>query len=198
MPARHLRHQIGRRGRNDDQIGFTRQADMADVVLGLDTNLVEEAKQTGLFEANGVDASAVKVPGGFSDDVFLPYDYGHFAVIYDTETVKNPPTSLKELVEGDPSPSGHGRLRIARGLDSTILNAIPRAVTEPWELRRDSAAMRTSRPLTFISSADLPRVGVRSLCAFAARTGDLDHRFTPAPSALAGIEGHTTVTGRPP
>ncbi|MFN7124926.1 MAG: thiamine ABC transporter substrate binding subunit [Allorhizobium sp.] len=75
----------------------------ADVVLGLDTNLVEEAKQTGLFEANGVDASAVKVPGGFSDDVFLPYDYGHFAVIYDTETIKAPPTSLKELVEGDPS-----------------------------------------------------------------------------------------------
>lgn len=75
----------------------------ADVVLGLDTNLVEEAKQTGLFEANGVDASTVKVPGGFSDDVFLPYDYGHFAVIYDTESIKTPPTSLKELVEGDPS-----------------------------------------------------------------------------------------------
>lgn len=75
----------------------------ADVVLGLDTNLVEEAKETGLFEAHGVDASAVKVPGGFSDDVFLPYDYGHFAVIYDTETIKTPPTSLKELVEGDPA-----------------------------------------------------------------------------------------------
>ncbi|WP_425781082.1 ATP-dependent DNA helicase [Hydrogenophaga sp. T2] len=41
-----------------------------------------------------------------------------------------------------------------------------------------------------------PRVGVRSLCAFAARTGDLDHRFTPAPSALAGMEGHATVTAR--
>lgn len=75
----------------------------ADVVLGLDTNLVEEAKQTGLFEAHGVDAANVQVPGGFSDDVFLPYDYGHFAVIYDTETIKTPPTSLKDLVEGDPS-----------------------------------------------------------------------------------------------
>ena len=74
----------------------------ADVVLGLDSNLVEEARQTGLFEANGVDASTVKVPGGFSDDVFLPYDYGHFAVIYDTETIKTPPKSLKELVEGNP------------------------------------------------------------------------------------------------
>ena len=50
-----------------------------------------------------LDRSAVKVPGGFSDDTFVPYDYGHFAVIYDTETMKEPPKSLKELVEGDPA-----------------------------------------------------------------------------------------------
>lgn len=75
----------------------------ADVVLGLDTNLVTEAKETGLFEASGIDTSAVKVPGDFKDDTFVPYDYGHFAVVYDTETLKNPPKSLKELVEGDPN-----------------------------------------------------------------------------------------------
>ncbi|MEM5470553.1 thiamine ABC transporter substrate binding subunit [Hoeflea sp. AS60] len=74
----------------------------AGVVLGLDTNLVAEAKATGLFEAHGLDTSAVKVPGGYIDDVFIPYDYGHFAVIYDTETISSPPASLKELVEGDP------------------------------------------------------------------------------------------------
>ncbi|MGV1753798.1 thiamine ABC transporter substrate binding subunit [Agrobacterium sp. CG674] len=75
----------------------------ADVVLGLDTNLVTEARQTGLFEVSGIDTSEAKVPGGFKDDVFVPYDYGHFAVVYDTQTLKNPPKSLKELVEGDPS-----------------------------------------------------------------------------------------------
>lgn len=75
----------------------------ADVALGLDTNLIAEAKQTGLFEAHGIDTSAAKVPGGFVDDVFVPYDYGHFAVVYDTETIKNPPRSLKDLVEGDPN-----------------------------------------------------------------------------------------------
>lgn len=75
----------------------------ADVVVGLDTNLIAEAKATGLFEPSGIDASAAKVPGGFKDDVFVPYDYGHFAVVYDTQTLKNPPKSLKELVEGDPS-----------------------------------------------------------------------------------------------
>lgn len=75
----------------------------ADVVLGLDTNLITEAKATGLFDASGVDTSALKVPGDFKDDVFVPYDYGHFAVIYDTQTIKTPPASLKELVDGDPA-----------------------------------------------------------------------------------------------
>ena len=75
----------------------------ADLVLGLDNNLVAEAKQTGMFENHGIDTSAVRVPGDFKDDVFVPYDYGHFAVVYDTRTMKNPPKSMKELVEGDAS-----------------------------------------------------------------------------------------------
>ncbi len=75
----------------------------ADIALGLDTNLISEAKATGLFEPHGLDASAAKVPGNYSDDTFIPYDYGHFAVVYDTQAMKNPPKSLKELVEGDPA-----------------------------------------------------------------------------------------------
>ena len=74
----------------------------ADIVLGLDNNLTVEARQTGLFAEHGIDTSAVDVPGGFSDPLFVPYDYGHFAVIYDTKAMETPPTSLKELVEGDP------------------------------------------------------------------------------------------------
>jgi thiamine transport system substrate-binding protein len=78
-------------------------ATKADIVLGLDNNLTEEAKATGLFAEHDIDTSGLTVPGNFSDPVFVPYDYGHFAVIYDTQTVKNPPKSLKELVDGDPS-----------------------------------------------------------------------------------------------
>ena len=74
----------------------------ADIVLGLDTNLTAEAKATGLFAPHGIDPSEVKVPGGWTDDTFVPFDYGYFAVVYDTEKLKNPPKSLKELVEGDP------------------------------------------------------------------------------------------------
>ena len=39
-------------------------------------------------------------------------------------------------------------------------------------------------------------VAVRALCAFTARTGDLDLRFTPAPTALEGMEGHALVAAR--
>ncbi|MER2533721.1 MAG: thiamine ABC transporter substrate binding subunit [Rhizobiaceae bacterium] len=74
----------------------------ADIVLGLDTNLTAEAAATGLFAPSGIDASTVRVPGGaWTDPIFVPFDYAHFAVVYDTEAVKNPPKSLKELVEGD-------------------------------------------------------------------------------------------------
>ena len=75
----------------------------ADIALGLDTNLISEAKATGLFEPHGLDASAARVPGNYSDDTFIPYDYGHFAVVYDTQAMKNPPKSLRELVDGDPA-----------------------------------------------------------------------------------------------
>lgn len=39
-------------------------------------------------------------------------------------------------------------------------------------------------------------VAVRALCEFTARGGDLDLRFTPAPSALEGMEGHAVVQKR--
>jgi thiamine transport system substrate-binding protein len=72
----------------------------ADVVLGFDTNLTEDAKQTGLFAAHDIDAGAVSVPGSFSDDTFVPFDFAHFAVIYDSEKVKTPPKSMAELIAG--------------------------------------------------------------------------------------------------
>jgi DNA excision repair protein ERCC-2 len=39
-------------------------------------------------------------------------------------------------------------------------------------------------------------VAVRTLCDFTARQGDLDLRFTPAPSALEGMLGHVAVRAR--
>ena len=39
-------------------------------------------------------------------------------------------------------------------------------------------------------------VAVRELCAFTAKQGDLDLRFTPAPTALEGIAGHAVAASR--
>lgn len=77
------------------------EATKADVVLGLDTNLIAEAKATGLFVPYG-EIGELTVPGGWNDDVFVPYDYGYFSVVYNKEKLPNPPKSLKELVEGNP------------------------------------------------------------------------------------------------
>jgi Rad3-related DNA helicase len=41
-------------------------------------------------------------------------------------------------------------------------------------------------------------VAVRALCEFSAKAGDLDLRFTPAPTAEQGMEGHRVVADRRP
>jgi thiamine transport system substrate-binding protein len=73
----------------------------ADIVLGLDTNLTAEAVQSGFFAPHGIDIVAVHIPGGWSDDYFVPYDYGYFAVIYDTDAITNPPVSMEAFLNGD-------------------------------------------------------------------------------------------------
>ncbi|MGQ8818780.1 thiamine ABC transporter substrate binding subunit [Serratia sp. NA_13] len=73
----------------------------ADVVLGLDNNLLQAAQQTGLFEPSNVDSTKLSVPGGWQDKTFVPYDYGYFAFVYNKEKLKNPPKSLQELVDSN-------------------------------------------------------------------------------------------------
>ncbi|UVK76792.1 MAG: thiamine ABC transporter periplasmic binding protein [Sodalis sp. Fle] len=70
----------------------------ADIVLGLDNNLLQAAQNTGLFAPHDIDNSVLTLPGGWHNTTFLPYDYGYFAFIYDKTKLKNPPHSLHELV----------------------------------------------------------------------------------------------------
>ncbi|EIZ1337353.1 thiamine ABC transporter substrate binding subunit [Vibrio parahaemolyticus] len=71
----------------------------ADIVLGLDNNLISEAKKTGLLTEHNVDTANTVLPNGWSDTTFVPYDYGYFAFVYNKEKLANPPKSMKELVE---------------------------------------------------------------------------------------------------
>ncbi len=77
----------------------------ADLVLGIDTNLTAEARATGLFEPHGLQMKFSALPKPWEDELFLPYDYGYFAFVYNREQLKNPPASLRQLVEDENGPT---------------------------------------------------------------------------------------------
>jgi thiamine transport system substrate-binding protein len=71
-------------------------ASTADIVLGLDTSLTENARQTGLIAPHGLTLPN-DLPLPFADPDFIPYDWGWFAFVYDNTKLKAPPRSFKEL-----------------------------------------------------------------------------------------------------
>ena len=76
----------------------------ADIILGLDTNLMVEAKKTGLLEPHGLNTSTLNLSIDWTDDTFLPYDYGHFAFVYDSKALESMPGTLKEFVRDTGGP----------------------------------------------------------------------------------------------
>ena len=75
----------------------------ADVVLGLDTSLTAEAAATGLLAPHGVDLSHLRLPVAWDDPVFVPFDYGYFAFVYNSENLASPPASLDALMKSPAS-----------------------------------------------------------------------------------------------
>ncbi len=70
----------------------------ADVVLGLDTNLITAAKETGLFAPSAVTAEYA-LPIEWSDDVFAPYDWGYFAFVHNADAAA--PANFRDLADSD-------------------------------------------------------------------------------------------------
>jgi thiamine transport system substrate-binding protein len=75
-------------------------ASEADVVLGLDTSLTGAAAATGLFASHGVTAPKT-LPVAFDDPIFLPFDWGWFAFVYDKTKVPEAPTTFDALAASD-------------------------------------------------------------------------------------------------
>lgn len=75
----------------------------ADVILGIDDALIEEARATGLIAEHKQSSEHLDPALNWSDKQFMPYDYGYFAFIYDSDKIKTPATSLKQLIESDAS-----------------------------------------------------------------------------------------------
>ena len=77
----------------------------ADIVLGLDTNLMAEATDSGLFATHNIDVSNLDLPIEWTDDTFIPFDWGWFSFVYDSSRLANPPKSFAELVEAEDGPT---------------------------------------------------------------------------------------------
>ena len=88
----------------DDAISTLRRVQLegattgADVIVGLDTAVAHEARASGLFVGHGVPAEGLVLPEPWTDPLFLPFDYGYFAYVYNKARTPNPPTSFEELI----------------------------------------------------------------------------------------------------
>lgn len=73
----------------------------ADVLLGLDDGLMETARDEGLVQPHGLTLPPFTAALDWSDDTFVPFDYGYFAFVYDSSRLDHPVASLRELVDSD-------------------------------------------------------------------------------------------------
>ena len=70
----------------------------ADILVGLDSNLVADAKKSDLFEPNSVAVKDLHLPIEWDASTFVPFDWGYFAFVYDSDTLSSVPSSFKELI----------------------------------------------------------------------------------------------------
>lgn len=75
----------------------------ADIVLGLDTTLMAEATRTGFFEKHGIVAENLSLPIEWTDENFLPFDWGYFAFVYDKTKLTDVPDSFEALLNAPES-----------------------------------------------------------------------------------------------
>ena len=72
----------------------------ADIVLGLDMNLFDEASNSNLFIPHNIKNinQKISLPVNWESKLFIPYNYGYFAFVYNNKELKNPPKSMKDLI----------------------------------------------------------------------------------------------------
>ncbi len=71
----------------------------ADIVIGLNTDVTKKARESGLFATHNVALDGLTLPLDWTDDTFLPFNYGHTAFIYDTTKIETAPTSFDDLLD---------------------------------------------------------------------------------------------------
>lgn len=71
----------------------------ADIIIGLDLNLLEKAKKSNLFAPSNVSLKDLDLPIEWDDEYFIPYNYAYLAFVYNSQKLKNPPKSFQELID---------------------------------------------------------------------------------------------------
>lgn len=71
----------------------------ADIVLGIDNNLLSKAREADIFTVYEPQKKG-EIPEELffdSENRIMPFDHGYFSIIYDSERIDDPPSSLEEL-----------------------------------------------------------------------------------------------------
>lgn len=93
-----------------------RERTEADVAIGFNSDVSKRARDSGLFAPHGLDLSPLTLPLDWTDDTFLPFNYGHTAFIYDNtkldgfdsfEALLNAPDDVRVVIQ-DPRSSISG------------------------------------------------------------------------------------------
>tara|TARA_B100001123_G_scaffold238641_1_gene267219 strand:+ start:206 stop:1189 length:984 start_codon:yes stop_codon:yes gene_type:complete len=72
----------------------------ADIILGLDMNLFDQANKSNLFSSHSIENINEKtnLPIKWDSKKFVPYNYGYFAFVYNNKNLRIPPKSMNELI----------------------------------------------------------------------------------------------------
>lgn len=75
----------------------------ADVVIGLDQTHIPDVLALNIMQKHGMATEKLDRLNGWKDkhDIFLPFDFGWFAFVYNKDIVKNVPHSFDELINSN-------------------------------------------------------------------------------------------------
>ena len=84
------------------RVKLTNNKEGFDILLGIDDSLMFEAKDTKLFSNHSLSKDSLNSLNiDWSDEIFVPFDYGYFSFIYNSSKLANPPKSFDELAARD-------------------------------------------------------------------------------------------------
>ena len=73
----------------------------ADVILGIDEPLMQTTIDAKLVQPHTLSSTGLTADLHWQNDYFLPFDYGYFAFIYDSQRISKPATSMAELLASE-------------------------------------------------------------------------------------------------